>query len=290
MVHLLDELAQATTCVAVPTENCRCSSRTSVLLAYSLGVLLAQYGTQALHIARDHGQRDIAFEADDAVVRTPIKTVGFQRVNRRFNGRMLLPPQTDEFFIGFALPINRAEPALFRHDHEAHELLKLPPIGRRKRWLREKRYVLDGKVQVDDAYLGGERTGGKAGRGSENKMPFVAAVSLTADDRPLRVRLSPVSGLTLTAIAAWARDYLAPGSTVFSDGPGLLRSRDRGGMHSSTNRRGGTQAEGRARVPVVQHRCRQSQDQLVGLLPCLRLSQVRDALPRGFQLSLQPAL
>ena len=136
MGHLLDELAQATTCVAVTTENCRCSSRTSVLLPYSLGVLLAQYGTQALHIARDHGQRDIAFEADDAVVRTPIKTVGFQRVDRRFNGRMLLP-QTDEFFIGFALPINRAEPALFRHDHEAHELLKLPPIGRRMKrvWL-----------------------------------------------------------------------------------------------------------------------------------------------------------
>ena len=34
------------------------------------------------------------------------------------------------------------------------------------------------KVQVDDAYLGGERSDGKAGRGSENKVPFVAAVSL----------------------------------------------------------------------------------------------------------------
>jgi hypothetical protein len=52
---------------------------------------------------------------------------------------------------------------------------------------RESRYVLDGKVQVDDTYLGGERTGGKVGRGSENKVPFVAAVSLTEEDRPLRV-------------------------------------------------------------------------------------------------------
>ncbi|WP_143001944.1 IS1595 family transposase, partial [Nitrosomonas mobilis] len=33
---------------------------------------------------------------------------------------------------------------------------------------REERYVLDGRIQVDDAYLGGERAGGKAGRGSEN--------------------------------------------------------------------------------------------------------------------------
>ena len=40
---------------------------------------------------------------------------------------------------------------------------------------REKLYTLEGQVQVDDAYLGGERTGGKVGRGSENKVPFVAA-------------------------------------------------------------------------------------------------------------------
>lgn len=82
---------------------------------------------------------------------------------------------------------------------------------------REERYVLDGKIQVDDAYLGGERTGGKVGRGSENKVPIVAAISLTEDDRPLRVKLTPVSGFTLKAISAWAKDHLAPGSTVFSD-------------------------------------------------------------------------
>ena len=33
---------------------------------------------------------------------------------------------------------------------------------------RDARYTLDGDVQVDDAYLGGELAGGKAGRGSEN--------------------------------------------------------------------------------------------------------------------------
>jgi hypothetical protein len=83
---------------------------------------------------------------------------------------------------------------------------------------REARYLLEGKVQVDDAYLGGERTGGKVGRGSENKVAFVAAVSLNEADRPLRVRLTPVPGFTLKAVAAWAKDHLAPGSAVFSDG------------------------------------------------------------------------
>ena len=83
---------------------------------------------------------------------------------------------------------------------------------------REARYLLEGKIQVDDAYLGGERTGGKVGRGSENKVAFVAAVSLNEADRPLRVRLTPVPGFTLKAVAAWAKEHLAPGSAVFSDG------------------------------------------------------------------------
>lgn len=83
---------------------------------------------------------------------------------------------------------------------------------------REESYMLEGKVQVDDAYLGGERSGGKVGRGSENKVPFVAAVSLSEDGRPLRVRLTPVPGFTLKVIAAWAKDHLSPESAVFSDG------------------------------------------------------------------------
>ena len=43
---------------------------------------------------------------------------------------------------------------------------------------REEAYLLRGKIQMDDSYLGGELPGGKPGRGSENKIPIVAAVSL----------------------------------------------------------------------------------------------------------------
>jgi hypothetical protein len=39
---------------------------------------------------------------------------------------------------------------------------------------------LHGRVEMDDAYLGGERSGGKPGRGSENKVPFVVAVQTLA--------------------------------------------------------------------------------------------------------------
>ena len=43
---------------------------------------------------------------------------------------------------------------------------------------REDAHQLTNVVQMDDAYLGGELSGGTAGRGSENKVPFVAAVSI----------------------------------------------------------------------------------------------------------------
>lgn len=83
---------------------------------------------------------------------------------------------------------------------------------------REERYLLSGEVQVDDAYLGGELSGGKAGRGSENKVPFLAAVSVNDDGHPIHAKLTPVPGFTRKAVAAWAGSHLVPGSTVVSDG------------------------------------------------------------------------
>jgi hypothetical protein len=81
---------------------------------------------------------------------------------------------------------------------------------------------LSGAVQLDDAYLGGERAGGKAGRGSENKVPFVAAVSLNEQGQPIHLKLSLVSGFTLNAISQWARASLAPQTHVLSDGLGCF--------------------------------------------------------------------
>ena len=36
---------------------------------------------------------------------------------------------------------------------------------------RDAAKPLTGRVEIDDAYLGGERTGGKRGRGAEGKTP-----------------------------------------------------------------------------------------------------------------------
>jgi hypothetical protein len=56
------------------------------------------------------------------------------------------------------------------------------------------------------------------GRGSENKIPFVAAVSMGHKTPPTFVKFSPVPGFTLTAIAAWAQDNQIPGGSILSEG------------------------------------------------------------------------
>ena len=83
---------------------------------------------------------------------------------------------------------------------------------------RDATYTLHGTVQVDDAYLGGERRGGKAGRGSENKVPFVAAVAVDGDGHPTYAKMTPIAGFTHQALADWAGAALDPRCRVISDG------------------------------------------------------------------------
>ena len=83
---------------------------------------------------------------------------------------------------------------------------------------REAAHTLSGEVQLDDAYLGGEHPGGKPGRGSENKVPFVAAVSLDGKGHPRYIKLQRVKGFNSASIQAWAQAALAPGCRVTSDG------------------------------------------------------------------------
>src|SRR5918993_2232873 len=47
---------------------------------------------------------------------------------------------------------------------------------------------LSERVEVDDTYLGGERPGGKRGRGAAGKTPVVAAVETTPERKPRRLK------------------------------------------------------------------------------------------------------
>ena len=73
-------------------------------------------------------------------------------------------------------------------------------------------------IELDDSYLGGERTGGKRGRGAQGKTPFVAAVEKTSEGQPTRIKLSMVKGFRASEISSWSQQHLTQGSIVISDG------------------------------------------------------------------------
>ena len=83
--------------------------------------------------------------------------------------------------------------------------------------VREDSRVLSGRVEMDDAYLGGELAGGKPGRGSQNKVPFIAAVQTTPDGHP-QFACFAQQPFTTKGVAAFAAKSLAPSATVVSDG------------------------------------------------------------------------
>lgn len=83
--------------------------------------------------------------------------------------------------------------------------------------LREDARQLRGRIEMDDAYLGGERAGGKAGRGLENKVSFVAAVLTTEFGQPVLCCLAQMP-FTNKALQAFAAKSIVLPATVVSDG------------------------------------------------------------------------
>ncbi len=83
-------------------------------------------------------------------------------------------------------------------------------------WVRESGRRLDGRIELDDAYLGGERPG-KPGRGSQNKVPIVAAVQTDAAGRPMLACLRAQPHRSKD-VCEFARRHLTASATVVSDG------------------------------------------------------------------------
>jgi transposase-like protein len=104
--------------------------------------------------------------------------------------------------------------------------------------LREADRQLHGRVELDDAYLGGERSGGKTGRGSENKVPFVLAVQTTGDGLPHQVCTAALP-FRRQALAEFCTRHLLRPLTVVSDGLDAFRMAARAGVHQRIVTRGG---------------------------------------------------
>jgi len=108
---------------------------------------------------------------------------------------------------------------------------------------RDDTQPLSGTVQLDDVYWGGELQGGSRGRGSENKTPFVAAVSTNEEGKPVSMNMNVVKGFQLTEIKRWAKQHLQANSVVVSDGlPCFSAVKDAGCEHVRIVTGGGPQS------------------------------------------------
>jgi len=107
---------------------------------------------------------------------------------------------------------------------------------------RDEGRRLEGTVQMDDAYLGGEHPGGKRGRGSQNKTPVLVAVQVTADGQPVVMKLSVVAGFRKDEIEDWAGENLKPGTEVHTDGLGCFRGVEAAGCEHQPHVTGGGKA------------------------------------------------
>lgn len=92
-------------------------------------------------------------------------------------------------------------------------------------WLRKLRGVmirsgrerLTGRVEIDEAYIGGQKAGAR-GRGAEGKTLVLVAVEGTEGLKLGRVRFRCVESLDRQAVDSFALDYVEPGSKIVTDG------------------------------------------------------------------------
>jgi ribosomal protein L37AE/L43A len=105
---------------------------------------------------------------------------------------------------------------------------------------------LAGRVEIDDAYVGGERRGGKRGRGAPGKTPFVAAAETTQDGKPTRLKLRRVSAFCAESVAKFANSSLEKECEVVSDGLNCFTAVTKAGCTHQIVRTGSGAVSGRS--------------------------------------------
>ena len=144
---------------------------------------------------------------------------------------LLTQAKTNLSMLEFSRHVGVSYPTAWLMKHKVMELMRQ----------REEARQLTGRVEIDDAYLGGERSGGKAGRGSENKIPFVAAVQTTESGAAQFVCMTQLP-FTNVALRAFAAKSLIRPLTVVSDGLACFKTLEEAGLHDRTVTGGGRES------------------------------------------------
>jgi transposase-like protein len=87
----------------------------------------------------------------------------------------------------------------------------------RRAMVRPGRDRLSGMVEVDEAFFGAPETGGKRGRGGENKVQVAIAVEINAN-KVGRIRIGIIQDASQTSLHTFIQEHIEVGSTIVSDG------------------------------------------------------------------------
>jgi len=89
---------------------------------------------------------------------------------------------------------------------------------------RDQRYSLQGLVEVDECYVGGQARDGTTGRGAANKTPVAVAVELTPDGKPRHIALESVARVDSRSLTRFAKRRISQGAMLKTDGWGAYEN------------------------------------------------------------------
>jgi len=87
----------------------------------------------------------------------------------------------------------------------------------RRAMVRQGRDKLIGIVEVDEAYIGSPGSGGKRGRGAENKIIIAVAVEIN-DKKIGRIRIDVINDVSSISLHEFIEQTIEKGSTIVTDG------------------------------------------------------------------------
>lgn len=89
---------------------------------------------------------------------------------------------------------------------------------------RNQRYTLEGLVEVDECYVGGDAEGtGTTGRGAAKKTPVAVAVELDESGKPRRVAMDTMAKVDGHSLRKFTEASVTKGATLKTDGWGSYR-------------------------------------------------------------------